>query len=144
MALQDRDRPLPEQIHRLLVELLTRVKDAEESCLQRFHVTRVQGRALYRIDPGERVTMGALAERMYADPSNLTPVLAQLEERGLVERGQATHDRRVRVVSLTEEGVALRERLVECTFAEYPAAAALTEAERRRLRDLLARLVSAG
>jgi MarR family transcriptional regulator, organic hydroperoxide resistance regulator len=143
MPMQDRDRPLPEQIHRLLIELFGRIKDGEQSCLERFGVTRVQGRALYRIDPGETVAIGALAERMYADPSNVTPVLAQLEERGLVERGQATHDRRVRVVALTEEGAALRARLVECTFGEYPAAAALSEAERRQLRDLLARLVDA-
>src|SRR5205085_5944564 len=126
MATQDRDRPLPEQIHRLLIELLTRIKDNEQACIERHEVTRLQGKALYRLDPGETVTIGALAERMDTDPSNVTPTLSQLEARGLVERGHATHDRRVRVVALTEEGAALRARLIECLFAEYPGAASLS------------------
>jgi DNA-binding MarR family transcriptional regulator len=137
---QDEDRPLAEQIHRLLVALYSRIKDHEQACVERFRVSRPQAKALYRLEPGETVPVGTLAERADTDPSNLTATLVQLEERGLIERGRAAHDRRVRVVGLTPEGEALRKRLVEDMFGAYPGVSALSEEERRALRDLLARL----
>ena len=47
---------------------------------------------------------------LYLDSGTLTPLLKKLEEMGLVTRGRDSSDERVLVVSLTDEGAAMRER----------------------------------
>ncbi len=93
------------------------------------------------MDEQQSVSVGTLAERCRMDPSNLTASLDTLEERGLVERRAAAHDRRVRSVSLTPAGVVVRRELMDCLFDEPPVAAGLSASERETLRDLLTRLV---
>ena len=46
--------------------------------------------------------MGELAQHMHCDSSNITGIVDRLTERGLVERGPAVGDRRVKLVALTE------------------------------------------
>jgi DNA-binding MarR family transcriptional regulator len=116
------------------------MKEHQVTCLERFGLTAPQANALWRALPGESVSVGALAERCRMDPSNLNAPLAGLEARGLVERRPAVHDRRVRAVALTEEGVALRKQLMGCLFDEPPVVAGLSEEERAAFRDLLAKV----
>jgi DNA-binding MarR family transcriptional regulator len=134
------DRPLGEQIHRLLIELFVRLKEHEDRVLAQIGFTRSQAKALYRLEPGETVPVGVLADRVYADPSNLAGTLDGLVELGLVERLPAAHDRRVRVVRLTPKGAELRARFVQLHQDGHPGSATLSEAERRRFRDLLEKL----
>lgn len=85
--------------------------------------------------------MGELAKELACDNSNVTWITDRLEERGLVTRTQAEHDRRVRLLVLTEKGRALREEIVE-RLAEPPAAIAeLSTEDLRDLRDILARAI---
>jgi len=123
------------------VSLFTRVKDHEQACVEPLRLSRLQAKALYRLEPGETIAVGGIADRMDLDPSNLAATLTQLEKRALVVRGQAAHDRRVRVVGLTPEGEALRERLVDALFGGYSVLASLSEDERGELRDLLPAVV---
>jgi DNA-binding MarR family transcriptional regulator len=63
-------------------------------------------RALRRI--AERSTsMRELAASLVVDPPNLTPVVDDLERAGLVERRPHPTDRRVKLVTATESGLAL-------------------------------------
>ena len=48
--------------------------------------------------------MRRLAEQMNCEASNLTGLVDRLETRGLVERRPDPHDRRVRLLALTETG----------------------------------------
>ena len=132
--------PLAEEISSLFNRVAFRLKDHQFSCLERFELSAIQANALWRMDPSGSVSVGALAERFRSDPSNLSAPLDALEERGLVVRRPAAHDRRVRTVRLTEEGRALRQRLMTCLFDEPPIVAGLPADERRALRDLLAKL----
>jgi DNA-binding MarR family transcriptional regulator len=134
------DVALAGEIHRLLVGLTTRVKAHEDRCLERLGVTRMEAKALYRLEPGEAVPVRTIAERGHVDPSNLSGATESLEARGLVERPPAAHDRRVRAVRLTAAGEELRERLVSCLHDGHPAVARLSASQRLALRDLLARL----
>jgi DNA-binding MarR family transcriptional regulator len=87
----------------------------------------------------EPTPMGELAKRLACDNSNVTWITDRLEERGLVTRTQAPHDRRVRLLVLTEEGHRLRDEIGE-RLAEPPAAIkTLSAADQRALRDLAAR-----
>ena len=51
-----------------------------------------------------------LGRLLYLDSGTLTPLLKKMEEMGLVTRGRDQSDERVLVVSLTDEGTAMRER----------------------------------
>jgi DNA-binding MarR family transcriptional regulator len=91
----------------------------------------------------EPTPMGELAKRLACDNSNVTWITDRLEERGLVTRTQAPHDRRVRLQVLTEEGHRLRTEISE-RLAEPPAAIkALSAADQRALRDLASRALQA-
>jgi DNA-binding MarR family transcriptional regulator len=86
--------------------------------------------------------MGELADAMHCDNSNITGIVDRLEERGLVERGSADYDRRVKLIALTPEGRHLREELNR-RFAEPPEALTRLSAEdQRTLRDILRRAVA--
>ena len=51
-----------------------------------------------------------LGEALYLDSGTLTPLLKKMETKGLLTRRRSTEDERSLLVSLTEEGLALRER----------------------------------
>lgn len=53
-----------------------------------------------------------LGEHLFLDSGTLTPLLKKLEARGLIDRCRCRQDERSLIVSLTEEGRALRERAV--------------------------------
>jgi DNA-binding MarR family transcriptional regulator len=76
-------------------------------------------KALLTIEPGEPKPMGALAEALHCDASNITWLVDRLEERGYVERRLHPADRRVRTVALTDEGIRVREG-IEAKLYEPP------------------------
>jgi DNA-binding MarR family transcriptional regulator len=85
--------------------------------------------------------MGELAKQLACDNSNVTWITDRLEERGLVTRTQAPHDRRVRLLVLTPKGRRLREE-IGARLAEPPdAIAELSRADQRALRDILTQVV---
>jgi DNA-binding MarR family transcriptional regulator len=77
-----------------------------------------------------------LAKRCGVDPSNLAGVVDQLTERKLVLSRPATHDKRVRVIRLTADGVRLRRRLVAC-ISQNPAIHALPAKRQAELLEIL-------
>jgi DNA-binding MarR family transcriptional regulator len=88
------------------------------------------------------IPMSELARLLACDNSNVTGIIDRLEERGLVERRNAPHDRRVKLVALTPEGERLKLG-VEARMAEAPPPIeGLSRADQRTLRDLLGRAVA--
>jgi DNA-binding MarR family transcriptional regulator len=85
--------------------------------------------------------MGELAKQLSCDNSNVTWITDRLEERGLVTRTQAQHDRRVRLLVLTPKGRKLRGEISERLAEPPPAIADLSADDQRALRDILARAV---
>lgn len=57
----------------------------------------------------DSVSVKSLGERVHLDSGTLTPLLKRLEAKGLVLRARSEHDERVRVISLTPQGTALRQ-----------------------------------
>jgi DNA-binding MarR family transcriptional regulator len=101
-----------------------------------------QAHALRMLDPDEPIAMSALAERLFCDASNVTGLVDRLEARGLVERRSAQNDRRVKALTLTPAGVALRDQVLAVMSEPPEAIAALAAADQRALRDILARAVA--
>jgi DNA-binding MarR family transcriptional regulator len=90
---------------------------------------------------GGRLPMMRIRDLLLVHGSRVTYLVGRLEEAGLVRRGADPDDRRVSLVSLTEEGNALVERaaahLAESGFGVF---AALDEERLAQLGDLLGEL----
>jgi MarR family transcriptional regulator, organic hydroperoxide resistance regulator len=104
-----------------------------------FEITPPQLITLRRLDPERPVRMSEVARWLACDASNVTGIIDRLEARGFVERRALPHDRRVKLLALTDEGRAVRDEL-DARMAEPPAElAGLSAADRRTLRDILRR-----
>ena len=57
-------------------------------------------------------TVKALGARLMLDSGTLTPLLKRLQQLGLVERKRSVHDEREVHLTLSEEGVALQQRVL--------------------------------
>jgi DNA-binding MarR family transcriptional regulator len=55
------------------------------------------------------VSVGELGARLHLDSGTLTPLLKRLEQQGVVERRRDPADERRVLISLTDDGAALRE-----------------------------------
>ena len=124
-----------EEIVRRLMDLFARTLDHQGTCLQALELTYTQAKLLWRLE-GDTPSLKELAKRCRVDPSNLSDVVDQLTERGLVASRPAVHDRRVRIVRLTAEGVRLRRRLVTC-LVQHPAIDSLSPERQDELLDIL-------
>ncbi|MGG5257817.1 MarR family winged helix-turn-helix transcriptional regulator [Phycicoccus avicenniae] len=98
-------------------------------------------RALRVLGHHGSMRLGELAQHLRVAPRSVTDVVDALEERGLARRSPDPVDRRAQVVSVTDEGSALLERVdearreaAEASFARLPAA------DRATLRRILERL----
>jgi DNA-binding MarR family transcriptional regulator len=100
--------------------------------------------ALRALDPESPVPMRELAAQLHCDSSNVTGLVDGLEAQGLVERRSAEHDRRVRMLVVTERGSQVRRRITAVVEAVPPALAALSAEDQRALRDILRRALGSG
>jgi len=91
---------------------------------------------------GEPLEPSVIADRLIITTGSMTSMLNTLERRGLVHRRPHPDDRRKLLVAITARGTAVIEEMVpslhsrERTIIED----ALTKAEQRQLRTLLARV----
>ncbi|GAA1414907.1 ranscriptional regulator [Glutamicibacter uratoxydans] len=86
-------------------------------------------------------TQREVAEFLSLDPSQIVPLVDQLESRGLVERVTAPHDRRTKVIAGTKEGKKLYLQARKATAeGEEASLEALSSEERTTLRELLTRI----
>jgi MarR family transcriptional regulator, organic hydroperoxide resistance regulator len=104
-----------------------------------FELSPPQVRALGVLDPDRPVPMSDLAEALHCDNSNVTGIVDRLEDRGLVERRSATHDRRVKMLVVTARGAEVRDRLAERLEEAPPPLARLGPEDQRTLRDIMRR-----
>jgi MarR family transcriptional regulator, organic hydroperoxide resistance regulator len=97
--------------------------------------------ALRLLEPGRPRPMSELAELLVCDASNVTALADRLESKRLAERQPHPGDRRVKALTLTEEGIEMREHVLALMAEPPPPIAALPAADQRALRDILRRAV---
>ena len=119
-----------------LMELFARSLDHQGVCLESLELTYAQAKLIWRLNAGDTPSLKEAARRCGVDPSNLSGVVDQLTERGLMTSRAAQHDKRVRIVRLTGDGVRMRKRLLAC-LAENPAVGSLSPARRKQLLEIL-------
>jgi MarR family transcriptional regulator, organic hydroperoxide resistance regulator len=123
-----------------LLQRLMRAQRGRMSAIgQEFGLAPAQVLALGTLEPGRPCPMSELAGALRCDNSNVTGIVDRLEARGLVRRRPAEHDRRIKMLEVTDEGEALRERLRDRLVEPPEALRGLGEEDARALRDLLRR-----
>jgi DNA-binding MarR family transcriptional regulator len=109
---------------------------------QEFDLAPQQAIALRILGGGPR-PMGELAKFLACDSSNVTAITDRLEERGLVRRTAADHDRRVKLLVLTDEGEQVRRAITERLAEPPPPIAALSVSDQKALLEILTRAAEA-
>jgi DNA-binding MarR family transcriptional regulator len=127
---------MQEELVSRLMELFARSLDHQGTCLETLGLTYSQAKLVWRLNAGDTPSLKEAARRCGVDPSNLSGVVDQLIERGLMTSRAAEHDRRVRIVRLTGEGVRMRKRLLAC-LAENPAVGSLSPSQQKQLLEIL-------
>lgn len=59
------------------------------------------------------VTVKEMGEQLFLDSGTLTPLLKKLEAKGYITRTRSTADERNLIVSITDEGDALKDKAIE-------------------------------
>ena len=126
-----------EELVTRLMNLFAQTLDHQGGCLEALELTYSQAKLIWRLESNDTPSLKEAARRCGVDPSNLSTIVDQLVERGLVRTRPAQHDRRVRLIRLTANGIRLRRRLVACLAEHHPAIDALSASRRKELLAIL-------
>jgi MarR family transcriptional regulator, organic hydroperoxide resistance regulator len=92
-------------------------------------------------DPARPRSIGELGERLQLDSGTLTPLLKRLASMGFLTRSRDAEDERRVLVTLTAEGLALRDRLAAVPES-FLACLGMDVADASALRDQLTELAA--
>jgi DNA-binding MarR family transcriptional regulator len=106
----------------------------------RHGLTPVQAKVLGAAVRGP-LPMRAVAEALVCDASNVTGIVDRLEARGLVRREPGPQDRRIKIVTATDEGRAALLAVREDMQVVHDALDLLDEPERDQLHAILRKLL---
>jgi MarR family transcriptional regulator, organic hydroperoxide resistance regulator len=134
---------LGNEIAALMGPLVRSLRGALLTCAGELGLAPNEAQALWVLALRGSVATKDLARALDIDPANASTLITKLERRRLVRRDAASHDRRKRLVSLTEEGREVRRRLAGCVAERRPSFRELTTDELVTFRDLLRRVASA-
>ncbi|RJF68533.1 MarR family winged helix-turn-helix transcriptional regulator [Rhodopseudomonas palustris] len=102
---------LENQLCFALYSTLLGVNKVYRSLLREFDLTYPQYLVMLVLWEKDRVNVSEICDQLYLETTTLTPLLKRLEARGLISRKRSVEDERQVIVSLTEEGRALRQQL---------------------------------
>jgi DNA-binding MarR family transcriptional regulator len=100
-------------------------------------------KTLMRLAKHDGVSMGEMARGIGCDPSYITALVDDLDDRGLARREPAPYDRRVKIILLTDAGRAVADDIDRVLSVPPSAFSALSQSDLRQLRDLLDKVVLA-
>ena len=140
----ERDEPLSHAIFKQIYALAAQTSAAFAELLGELDLTEALANVVWHLDPGvPPPSMRALASTLGCDPSTVTFLTDRLEERGLTRRQASATDRRIKVITLTSQGVRARARLVHAVDTRSPLAR-LSGEEQEHLHQLLAKTGATG
>ena len=108
--------------------------------LDQLDLTYTQYIAMLVLWEKRSVTVKEMGEALYLDSGTLTPLLKKMDAKGLLTRRRSAEDERSLIVTLTEAGLALRERAVEVP-SQMARCVNLKPEERQELCRLLNKLL---
>jgi DNA-binding MarR family transcriptional regulator len=134
-----REEPLIQALLKQVFLLAAETSTSFDELLKGLDLSQALATTLWRLDPhSSPPSMRALAATLNCDPSTVTFLTDRLEQRGLISRQVSSTDRRNKVITLTPQGIWIRDRLVQTMAASSPLAR-LSATEQQRLHALLAK-----
>ena len=82
-------------------------------CLEKIGLTYTQYIAMMIFWSEKRISVKELGKKLFLDSGTLTPVLKNLESKGLVTRKRSEEDERIVIAEITEKGEELKEKASE-------------------------------
>lgn len=131
---------LASQVWQRIFALVQSRKDDFLAISAEVGLTPAHMHALLSLDPDQPKAMRSLAADWKCDASNVTFLADRLEEAGYVERLVSPTDRRVKILQLTEAGLAARARLHDRMSEPPVQLLSLSTADLRTLDELLSGL----
>lgn len=127
-----------DNLYWLLLRVAFQAKHGVIKLADTYGLTVVQLHSLAILDPGAGVPMNRLSSMLLCDASNVTGIVDRLLSAGYIVREENPDDRRVKMIALTPEGEALRNRFFE-ELNDYrlPSFDSLTSTQRDNLKDAL-------
>lgn len=123
--------------------VVMQTNDALTEVLGEHGLTHATAQALWAIVPEEEPpSMKTVAERLFCNAPNLTFVVNQLLDRGLVAKAVDPDDRRSRTIALTEDGKRVRRAVIDAALLASPLAN-LDEEELQSLVEMLRKATGA-
>jgi DNA-binding MarR family transcriptional regulator len=137
-------KQLQDQLSLLIIRSSMKGKYAMVEIAEAYNLTMMQAMTLCLLEPNQSVPMKSLATYMSCDPSNITGIVEQLVVEHLVDRKEATYDRRIKTVTLTKKGLDLRDKFLEATTStRLPHLNELSEGETNQLITILEKATTA-
>jgi DNA-binding MarR family transcriptional regulator len=131
-------KQLQDQLSLLIIRSSMKAKYAIVEIAEHHNITLMQALTLCLLEPNQSVPMKSISGFLSCDPSNITGIIEQLVTAGLVERKESALDRRVKTVTITKDGVKLRDKFLEITAStRLPFLDKLTEEEAEQLMVIL-------
>ena len=109
--------------------------------LDEIDLTYTQYIAMLVLWEHQEISAREMGRLLYLDSGTLTPVLKSLESKGFINRCRSKDDERVLIVTLTEAGLALRDRAVGVPH-EMTKLVNLSKEETHQLYGLLYKLLA--
>jgi DNA-binding MarR family transcriptional regulator len=131
-------KELQDQLSLLMLRASMKGKYAIVQIAEDYNITLMQALTLCLLELNQPVPMKSLSTFMSCDPSNITGIVEQLVTEKLVVRKEATYDRRIKTVTITAKGLALRDKFLEITTStRLPNLNALSADETEQLISIL-------
>ncbi len=108
--------------------------------LDRIDLTYTQYIAMMVLWERKELNVKELGKCLYLDSGTLTPLLKKLEAKGFVRRHRSESDERNLIITITEEGMALREEAVKIP-EEMGGCVCLKPEESKQLYELLYKIL---
>jgi len=121
----------------VIVHAVMARKEHMAAVASEFDLTLAQAHLLRLLQFGPARTMTSLADALACDASNVTGIVDRLESRGLIMRGNASHDRRIKTIFLTARGNAVVGELTAAFLEPPDELGKLSEAHLKKLHQLL-------
>ncbi len=129
---------LQDQLSLLMIRSSMKGKYAIVEIAENNGITMMQALTLCLLEPSQAVPMKSLSTFMSCDPSNITGIVEQLVVQKLVQRKESEYDRRVKILTLTDKGLELRDKFLEITSStRLPNLSKLTDEETSQLISIL-------
>jgi DNA-binding MarR family transcriptional regulator len=131
-----------ESVYWMLLRFAFWAKSGLAKLAEKHDLSVVQLYTLGVLEPDVPTPMNTVSTVLRCDASNVTGIVDRLLTRGYIERNENSLDRRVKMISLTDEGKQLRTRLFEEMAAfQMPEFNSLDIDQQSQLRELLSLIV---